>query len=77
MADSDKYVARATYTDQELLNLWRECDAAISQNQEYEYGDRVYRRTDAREVTAKILMYEQRIAAATAPSQILARMVRR
>jgi len=80
MTTPSSYSARATYTDQQLLDLWRECAARIAQNgQEYVIDGRTYRNVDADEVRNNIAYFEGRVSAAnqTAPYQILAKMRRR
>lgn len=80
MTTPTKYVANFAYTDQELLDLWRECHASITvKGQEYFIGDRKFTAVDSAEVLRNITFYEQRVNAASgsSPSQILARMVGR
>lgn len=60
-----KVVADYTYTDSELLALWREADAFLaSGGQEVEVLGKRYRRSSAAEISAKIRIYEQRVNAA-------------
>jgi len=76
MTTPAKFAADHTYTDQELLDLWRQCHAAISvMGQSYEIGDRVYTAANSQEVIRNIQFYESRVNAASGsnPSQILAR----
>ena len=69
-----KITAAFTYTDQELLDLWRSADAAVSLGQSYQVGDRTLTRADAEEITEKITFYESRVNAASGMAVNLARM---
>lgn len=75
---TSKYVAGFTYTDAELLALYRECLARISQNQKYEIDDRVFEAADLPEVRKMVDWLEQKVNAASYPviGTLLARMVR-
>jgi len=76
---TEKRVASFTYTDQELLDLWRECDARISMNQSYKMADgREFTLADAAQVRLNIAYYEAKVnAAAGGPDRILVRMAGR
>lgn len=58
---ADKIVAAHTYTDQELLDIWRECSATISRGQSYTIAGRMYQGVDAAEVRENIRFYESRV----------------
>jgi hypothetical protein len=77
MTTPSPYEANHTYTDQQLLDLWRECHARISvSGQSYSLADgREYTAADAGKVLGFINYYQQRVNAASGsnPSQILAR----
>lgn len=73
-----KYEAEYTYSDQELLNLYREAAAAISQKQSYEIMGRVWTGVDADKLWAIIRDLETRVSAATSgPAQNLVNFRRR
>lgn len=66
-----KYVAGFSYTNQELLDLYRECLAAISvRGQSYQMniggGTRMFTEASLREVRATIADLEQKVDAETA-----------
>ena len=77
----DKYEAGYTYTDAELLALYREALAAISVGgQQYRIDDRWFTSADLPEVRDMITWLEQRIneanASSSLPANFVARMVR-
>jgi len=59
-----KLVASFDYSDAELLALYRECAAKISQAQEYEILGEKYTRADLDQVLAAIAKLEARVNAA-------------
>lgn len=76
MTTPAKFAADHTYTDQELLDLWRQCYATVSvMGQTYVMGDREWTAADNAEIIRNIQFLESRINAASGanPSQILAR----
>ena len=61
-----KPAADFTYTDQELLNLWREALAVISiKGSSYKIGSREYTFHDLDHVLAMVKYFEERVAAET------------
>lgn len=73
-----KYVAGFTYTNAELLALYRECAARISvSGQEYELNGRRYTAADAQEVRQTIDWLQTKVDAESGPlfGTLLARMV--
>ena len=62
-----KYAATDTYTDQELLDLYREAYARISvSGQSYEIAGRVFKMADLRFIQQQIEWLERRIDTAAA-----------
>jgi len=80
---SDKYVADNTYSDEELLALWRECYARISvSGQTYQMniggGTRMFTSANLSEVWRQIELLERRInVAGSLPTVNYARFSRR
>lgn len=72
---SAKPAADYTYTDAELLALWREAVAVISiKGKSYQIGSRTYTFHDLDHVQAMVEYYERRVDAASGMSVNLARM---
>lgn len=58
-----KLTPTATYTDTELLALWREAFARISVGHSYRIGSRTMTKADVEEVRKMISWLEQRVEA--------------
>lgn len=74
-----KTAANYTYTDQELLDIYREMLADLKLGKEYWIGNRKWVSSDIPEVLQAIRDLEQRVnaAAQTAPAEFSVRMLRR
>lgn len=70
-----KPAADFTYTDQELLDLWREALAIVSiRGKSYQIGRRMLTAHDLQEIREMVTYFEERVAAASGLSVNLARM---
>lgn len=62
MAHSEKFTAPPSYTDEELLALWRAADAEVAAvGQSYQIRGRTLTRADAETIQRRIRFYEGRI----------------
>ncbi len=61
-----------TFTDTEMLNLWRLADAHLATGgQSYTVGNRTVTLADAKEIRERITFYQQRVADATEGSRTI------
>jgi hypothetical protein len=66
-----KLVAQATYTDAELLALWREAFAAVSVGKSYTLRGKMLTRANIDEITKAITFLEKRIDGASGKSRVV------
>ena len=70
-----KLVAQYTYTDAELLALWRECEAKITQGQSVDIEGLRITRADAKYVAQRIAELERKVnAVSVRPAHNYARL---